>query len=134
MLNLFYQIFIFLHFFVQDSFNSCLLRCSMPANTLMKLCALGVRSSYNQCSFQVQTGFGSHMFHSFAPFLAQIVVTQTVFFFVNELFQFDTYRLEPRRINDALKNRVLHTLTVILAGFCYLAQTLFPASVSVVTS
>jgi hypothetical protein len=110
----------------------------MSANLSVNSCEHGVRkgiaSTYRLAMtklsddrpVQIDARFGANVFDAVFPVVAEVVVAEAIHFGVDDLVQDVLQFLQLSRVNKTLKDRVLHTLTVVLAFLRDLTQARLP--------
>ena len=66
------------------------------------------------------------MFYLSLIILPEIIEPQTVFFYIDGLFELMPEFRELCCVEAAFENRILHSLSVTHADLCYLPKTFFP--------
>jgi hypothetical protein len=80
------------------------------------------RSKY-QCALRVEYNVNPYMFHSTFPTFAEVIEAEAVRLLVDQSQQSVAKQKELRWVYPTLKDRGLHTLSVIFASLCDSAQT-----------
>lgn len=93
----------------------------------LHFCVIALRTPLkNHRRFRIIGGLCADMFYLSLIILPEMIEPQTVFFYIDGLFELMPEFRELCCVEAAFENRILHSLSVTHADLCYLPKTFFP--------